>query len=287
MSLTDGTNVQASNVGGRNKTQNQVRDVLGEIQLMQQAESRRSPAARENEKMDTNQENDENAIDAEQRSDWSSLRTALEAAFGAMGHGATGGTHRGATIRTKADKGHLLYVCKDDCFNETRLGDLKGIQFPGAVAKQPIGSMWNAWRAASIFVRTDIDTASKIKFWKDGAMCLDEEALGKVLRVAYDRCLDWTEFICVTEGIKKHEKIDAYGFEKTYDSALKKLKSELQTEEKERRPIKEGPTAFAAPASAALLEKDGPRRGISTKVTTTFKQLRELSTSGSLTRSGL
>ncbi|EYC34973.1 hypothetical protein Y032_1220g3764 [Ancylostoma ceylanicum] len=182
---------------------------------------------------------------------------------------------RGATIRTKADKGHLLYVCKDDCFNETRLGDLKGIQFPGAVAKQPIGSMWNAWRAASIFVRTDIDMASKIKFWKDGAMCLDEEALGKVLRVAYDRCLDWTEFICVTEGIKKHEKIDAYGFEKTYDSALKKLKSELQTEEKERRPIKEGPTAFAAPASAALLEKDGPRRGISTKVTTTFKQLRE------------
>ncbi|EYB82632.1 hypothetical protein Y032_0355g3334 [Ancylostoma ceylanicum] len=93
--------------------------------------------------------------------------------------------------------------------------------------------------------------------------------------MAYGRCLNWTEFICITEGIKKHGKIDAYGFEKTYDSALKKLKRELQTEEKERRPIKEGPTAFAAPASAAVLEKDNPRRWISTKVTTTFKQLRE------------
>ncbi|KIH67319.1 hypothetical protein ANCDUO_02348 [Ancylostoma duodenale] len=121
--------------------------------------------------------------------------------------------------------------------------------------------------------------ASKIKFWKDGAVCLDEEALGKVLRVAYDRCLDWTEFICVTEGVKKHEKIEAYGFEKTYDSALKKLKQELETEEKERRPIKGGPTAFAARASAALLEKDGPKRGIYTKVTTTIA-LNECKTRG-------
>ncbi|VDL80562.1 unnamed protein product [Nippostrongylus brasiliensis] len=148
--------------------------------------------------------------------------------------------------------------------------------FPGAFAKMPIGSLWNAWRAASIFVRTDVDMTSKIKFWRGGAVCLDEEALQKVLRLAYEKCLDWTEFVCVTEGIRKHEKIDAYGFERTYDAALKKLKKELAAEEKAKRPIKEGPTAFAAPASAALLEKDGPGRGISTRVATSFTKLREI-----------
>uniref|UniRef100_A0A7I4YYI0 CCHC-type domain-containing protein n=1 Tax=Haemonchus contortus TaxID=6289 RepID=A0A7I4YYI0_HAECO len=46
-----------------------------------------------------------------------------------------------------------------------------------------------------------------------------------------------------------------------YDSTLKKLKNDLEEEEKKKKQIKQGPTAFAASASAALLEKDGPKRG--------------------------
>nr|CDJ87441.1 unnamed protein product [Haemonchus contortus] len=141
-----------------------------------------------------------------------------------------------------------------------------------------MGSLWNVWRAASIFISLDLDMASKIKFRRDGAVCLDEEALQIVLRVAYSKCLDWTEFICMMDGNGKHEKIESFRFEKTYDSALKKVKKELEEEEKKKRQIKQGPTAFAAPASGALLETDGPKRGITMRVATSFKQLREILT---------
>ncbi|VDP07470.1 unnamed protein product [Heligmosomoides polygyrus] len=182
----------------------------------------------------------------------------------------------GAVLKSRSEKGHLNYECKDGCLKTTTtLGELVGIQFPGALANRPIGTLWEAWRAASVFVRGDIDVASKIKFWKEGAVCLDEEALVSVLRIAYDKCVDWTEFVCATDGIKKHERIDGYGFETTYDSALKKLKISLEEEVKAKRPIKDGPTGFAAPACGVFLE-DGLRRGIATRVATTFRQLREV-----------
>uniref|UniRef100_A0A7I4Z234 RNA-directed DNA polymerase n=1 Tax=Haemonchus contortus TaxID=6289 RepID=A0A7I4Z234_HAECO len=167
---------------------------------------------------------------------------------------------RGADIRSSQEKGHLEFVCKEGCLKDEKLEELKGIQLPGALSKRPLGTLWNAWRIASIFIRTDIEMAAKIKFWKGGTNCLDEEALQKVIRLAYDKCMDWTEFVRVTEGIKQHEKIEDYGFEKTYDATLKKVKKEIEEEERGKRPIKEGSTAFAAPASAALLEKGGPKR---------------------------
>ncbi|VDO97997.1 unnamed protein product [Heligmosomoides polygyrus] len=182
----------------------------------------------------------------------------------------------GAGLKSSSEKGHLNYKYKDGCLKTTMLGELVGIQFPAALANRPIGTLWEAWRAASVFVRGDIDAASKIKFWKEGAVCLDEEALVSVLRLADDKCVDWTEFVCVTDGIKKHERTDDYGFETTYDSALKKLKRSLGKEEKAKKPIKDGPTGFAAPARGALLEKDGVKRGIATRVATTFRQLREV-----------
>nr|CDJ81955.1 unnamed protein product [Haemonchus contortus] len=147
-------------------------------------------------------------------------------------------TSRGAEIRAKSDKGHLEYSCGEGCLNDVKLGELAGIQFPGAFSQKPM----------------------------DCAACC-------VFEVS-----DWTEFICITDGIRKHEKIESFGFEKTYDSVPKKLKKELEEEEKKKRQIKQGPTAFAAPASAALLEKDGPKRGITTRVATSFKQLREFLT---------
>ncbi|CAJ0606662.1 unnamed protein product [Cylicocyclus nassatus] len=117
---------------------------------------------------------------------------------------------------------------------------------------------------------------SKIKFWKDGAVCMDPDGLRKLLRVAYKRCIDWTEFICENEGIRRHERIDNYEFDRIYDAAFRRAKMELEGEEQGHGPVKEGGTAFAAPASALLLERDGPKRGILTRVATTFNQLKEV-----------
>ncbi|VDP04790.1 unnamed protein product [Heligmosomoides polygyrus] len=173
----------------------EVRTVLGEVQQSQLRPRCRKPSEEE-EKMDTNTENEAPKFDPSARRDTSSTYAANVA-------------------------------------SNITLGGLGGIRFPGAFFKKYTGPLWNAWRATSIFIRTDIDMTSKINFWKDGAVCLDKEALQKVLRLA---------------------------FKLTYDSALKKLKQELAEEENEKRPIKEGPTAFAAPASATLLEKDGHKR---------------------------
>ncbi|VDP51838.1 unnamed protein product, partial [Heligmosomoides polygyrus] len=170
----------------------------------------------------------------------------------------------GAVIDSKECKGHLEYQCKEDCMAYACFGDLEGIHFPGAFSKEPIGSLWRAWNAASIFMRSDMNTAQKIKAWKEGLVCLDGEALRKVLRLAYQKCMDWTEFVMITDGIRRHEKIDDYRFEETYDDALKKLKLELEEQERKQRPQKEGPTAFAASENALLLERDGSRRGILT-----------------------
>ncbi|VDP21213.1 unnamed protein product [Heligmosomoides polygyrus] len=183
---------------------------------------------------------------------------------------------REATLAAKTDKGHLEYICKDGCLKDVKLGNIEGIPFPGAVANSPFANEWQAWRAASAFVRTDIDVASKIKFWKDGAVCLDQDALEAVLRVAYEKCVDWTEFLCATDKIRKHEKIDSFGFEEIYNVALQKFRKSLEGEGKPKRPILYGPTGFGAPSYAALLEKDGPRRGICTRVAATFRQLGEI-----------
>uniref|UniRef100_A0A7I4XXW5 MYND-type domain-containing protein n=1 Tax=Haemonchus contortus TaxID=6289 RepID=A0A7I4XXW5_HAECO len=183
---------------------------------------------------------------------------------------------RGAVIESRDCKGHLQYECKDGCLKEACFGDLKDIMFPGAFAKEPLGSLWRAWVAASIFIRNDMNTAEKIKAWKKGVICLDAEALQRVLRLAYDRCKDWTEFLYVTDGISKHERIDDYCFDRTYDEALKSLKRDLDEQEKNRRSKKQGPTAFAAPENALLLERDGSRRGIIAKVATSFEKLRDV-----------
>ncbi|VDP12305.1 unnamed protein product [Heligmosomoides polygyrus] len=61
-----------------------------------------------------------------------------------------------------------------------------------------------------------------------------------------------------------------------YFQTLQKLKESLEGEGKPKRPIQDGPTGFAAPACAALLEKDGRRRWICTRVAATFRQLGEI-----------
>lgn len=52
------------------------------------------------------------------------------------------------------------------------------------------------------------------------------------------------------------------------------MKKELAKESKKGRPTKSGPTGFAAPEAALLLEKDGPRGDLVTRVATSFEMLR-------------
>ncbi|KIH55907.1 hypothetical protein ANCDUO_13923 [Ancylostoma duodenale] len=105
-------------------------------------------------------------------------------------------------IRLKARPVPLAYICKNNCLAKSKLGDLKGVHFSGPYAKEPIITVWNAWKAASLLIRTDIDVAEKIKHYTAGVMSPDAKALVAVLRLAYDRCRDWTAFICSNAGIK-------------------------------------------------------------------------------------
>ncbi|VDO19963.1 unnamed protein product [Heligmosomoides polygyrus] len=50
---------------------------------------------------------------------------------------------RGTEIRSKKEKGHLEFVNRDEWFKETKLGELKGIQLPGAFSGGPFGTLWN------------------------------------------------------------------------------------------------------------------------------------------------
>ncbi|EYB96270.1 hypothetical protein Y032_0152g2897 [Ancylostoma ceylanicum] len=158
---------------------------------------------------------------------------------------------------------------------DAKLADIKDVCFPGAFAKEPIGTVWKGWVASSIFSRSDLDTTTKIRFYRQGAICLDEGALKPVLRLAYERCASWTQFVCENEGINEHEKVEKFVVEKMYDAALQALKKDLDEEIKQTRPQKDGPLGFAAPEWASTLEKDGMKGGIHTVVVRSFKELRE------------
>ncbi|KIH55035.1 hypothetical protein ANCDUO_14816 [Ancylostoma duodenale] len=164
----------------------------------------------------------------------------------------------GATIKNVKQEGHLRFECLDGCLMDAKLSDIKDSCFPGAFAN-----------------RSDINLATKIRFYRQGAICLDEAALTPVLRLAYERCTAWTEFVCENEGIKKHENVEKSVVEKMYDAALQALKEDLEEETKQARPEKDGPLGFAAPESASALENDGTKGGIHTAVVRNFMESRE------------
>ncbi|KHJ98093.1 hypothetical protein OESDEN_01922 [Oesophagostomum dentatum] len=181
----------------------------------------------------------------------------------------------GAVIKNATTPGHLRFQCLDGCLVGAKLSAIKDVTFPGAFAKEPIGIVWKAWVAASIFSRSDLDLSKKIRFYRQGAICLDENALKPILRLAYEKCTAWTEFICTTERIQEHEKVERFAIERMYDEARQALKNELEEETRATRPQKEGPTGFAAPERAAAMENDGVREGLHTVVARIFKELRE------------
>lgn len=172
---------------------------------------------------------------------------------------------RRAMLTMEKQPGHLLNQCLDECLMKAKLSEIPHTTFPGAFANESVGTFWKAWIASSIFGRQDIDIAQKIKLYRQGAVCLNGKALKNILKFAYDRCTTWTEFLCETHSIRKHQPMEKHHVEDLYDAALKELKEELNEESKESKPIKDGPVLFAAPGCAALLENDGIRGGIRTE----------------------
>ncbi|XGW16660.1 hypothetical protein V3C99_001814, partial [Haemonchus contortus] len=175
---------------------------------------------------------------------------------------------RGAVLASSKDKGHIQYQCQDNCFAKATLADIEGIHFPGAYGKKPFEDIWSAWKAASIFIRKEMTISQKIAFFKQGVVSLDEEALRRILKLAYSLCLDWTEFICTTPSVAKHEVIEGNCIIDFYRGVFERLKMDLAHESGATRKLKDGPTGFAAPESALLLETDGPKGGLTTKVVT-------------------
>ncbi|VDO22662.1 unnamed protein product [Heligmosomoides polygyrus] len=179
------------------------------------------------------------------------------------------------TIKARTDRGHLQYACEDDCFGKLTLSDIQGISFPGAYGRRPFRDLWSAWKTASIFVRTDISVPQKIQYVKEGVVVLDAAALCEILRLAYNTCTDWTEFLCATRRIAAHPAIEENSITEFYRVAFEKLKQDLKEESQAARKVKQGPIGFAGPETAWLLEKDGPRGSLITKAVTTYAGLRD------------
>lgn len=206
---------------------------------------------------------------------WSVLRAEMEALCGdIMGDAKRGNS--GATLLSPLEKGHLMFICEDGCFNGVTLKDIERCNFPGAVGKEPVSSLWAAWIATSIFQRTDIGLGEKIRLHREGAICLDGGALKDVLKMAYNKCIDWTDFISNTRSIAQHAPIQGRYFEESYNEALRAVRQELSDDEIKSRPQKEGPVGYLAGEGALALEKDGQKGDIVTKMATTFERLLEV-----------
>ncbi|KIH66563.1 hypothetical protein ANCDUO_03111 [Ancylostoma duodenale] len=119
---------------------------------------------------------------------------------------------------------------------------------------------------------------TKMKLYRERVITLDTDALARVLKVAYDRCVEWTDFVCSTNGIRKHATVENHSFDGAYDTALRAVKERISEESRRNRSTKAGPIGFAAPETARMLEKDGEMLGIRTRVIVTFRQLSEVVT---------
>uniref|UniRef100_A0A7I5E5B3 RNA-directed DNA polymerase n=1 Tax=Haemonchus contortus TaxID=6289 RepID=A0A7I5E5B3_HAECO len=179
----------------------------------------------------------------------------------------------GASLLSPLEKGHLLYKCSDGCLEGATLGDIEGVSFPGAVAKEEVGSLWNAWLACSIFRRRDIDVGRKIRLHREGHVCGDASSLQLVLKFAYARCIDWTDFICNTKEIADHSIIENQDVRHVYTEALRKLREDIEERSVKEEQPKKGPVLYVSFEGANPMERDGVRGGIVTKVVQGFDHL--------------
>ncbi|CAJ0608958.1 unnamed protein product [Cylicocyclus nassatus] len=103
--------------------------------------------------------------------------------------------------------------------------------------------------------------------------CGDDYALKAVLKLAYDTCIDWTDFLCNTDAITKHAKIEGHSIERSYNEALQAFRREIEGQATKELPTKSGPVGYATFEGGSPMERDGTRGRVATKVATTFARL--------------
>ncbi|VDP02071.1 unnamed protein product [Heligmosomoides polygyrus] len=74
----------------------------------------------------------------------------------------------------------------------------------------------------------------------------------------------------------KHEAVEDNCVLDFYQKAFEQVKEDLKKEARTARKPKEGPTGFAAPETAQLMEKDGPRCGLITKLVLSCEALKDV-----------
>ncbi|KIH61435.1 hypothetical protein ANCDUO_08296 [Ancylostoma duodenale] len=94
--------------------------------------------------------------------------------------------------------------------------------------------------------------------------------------MAFQRCIDWTEFVCNTKKIVEHAPIDGNYFDTSYDEALRSVREEMERDAVKARPEKNGPVGYLAGEGALALEKDGMRGEILTRMALTFDKVLEI-----------
>ncbi|CAJ0605035.1 unnamed protein product [Cylicocyclus nassatus] len=205
------------------------------------------------------------------KADWSAVRTKLEqlcvgiTAFAFKGQGR--GTQRCDTTTTD-DEDRVFWSQK-----------------PGVES----GLMAISGNEAVVPVKNDKDTPMILKEneevghwgserWREklndlNPLVIAPNALKAVLKLAYDTCIDWTDFLCNTDAITKHAKIEGHSIERSYNEALQAFRREIEGQATKELPTKSGPVGYATFEGGSPMERDGTRGRVATKVATTFARL--------------
>ncbi|EYC18349.1 hypothetical protein Y032_0028g1809 [Ancylostoma ceylanicum] len=100
---------------------------------------------------------------------------------------------------------------------------------------------------------------SNIRYFRNGTVSLDEAAQKCLLKLAYECCVDWTEFIASTPALQKHPRIEETAFVGMYDEASREFKEEMDQEDRRNKPQKKSPIGYATVESGRVLEKYNKR----------------------------
>lgn len=110
----------------------------------------------------------------------------------------------------------------------------------------------------------------KIRLHHEGAICLDDGVLKDVLKMPYNKCIDWTDVISSARSIAQHEPFQGHYFEKPFSKAIAAVRQETSDDESKSRPQKEGSVGYNTGGTLALSDY-GLKGDIATKMATTLE----------------